>query len=103
MSTTTISRAAAAMTFTFLGALALAPASCASGPPAQKAPLTQQRPLAAFLQAAAYPNSDTLLVLVTMQQLTAAHREWEGYQYFGSLAEEQPPRRALFRALQATM
>ena len=78
-------------------------ASCASVPPAQKPLVTQQRPLSALLKASAYPNSDTLLVLVTMQQLMATHREWEGYQYFGRLSEEQPNRRALFRALQATM
>jgi hypothetical protein len=42
-------------------------------------------------------------VLVTMQQLIATHREWEGYEYFGRLAEEQPNRRAFFRCLQAAM
>jgi glyoxylase-like metal-dependent hydrolase (beta-lactamase superfamily II) len=78
-------------------------ASCAAGPPAPKAPLTQQRPVGSLLKAAAYPNSDALLVLVAMQQLLATHREWEGYQYFGRLAEEQPSRRAFFHALQATM
>jgi glyoxylase-like metal-dependent hydrolase (beta-lactamase superfamily II) len=78
-------------------------ASCAGLPAARKAPLTQQRPLTALMKAAAYPNSDTLLVLGTMQQLMASHREWEGYEYFGRLAEEQPDRRALFRALQASM
>ncbi len=81
----------------------LALASCAQVPPPLEAPLTQQRPLTGFMKAAAYPNSDTLVVLVTMQQLLASHREWEGYQYFGRLAEEQPNRRALFRSLQATM
>jgi glyoxylase-like metal-dependent hydrolase (beta-lactamase superfamily II) len=78
-------------------------ASCAATPPAQKTPVTQQRPLSGLLKASAYPNSDTLLILLTMQQLMATHREWEGYQYFGRLSEEQPTRRALFRALQATM
>lgn len=78
-------------------------ASCSQAPPPSKAPLTQQRPLTGFLKAAAYPNSDTLVVLVAMQQLLATHREWEGYQYFGQLAEAQPNRRALFRSLQATM
>jgi len=77
--------------------------SCASVPPPPKATITQQRPLAALLETAAYPNSDTLLVLVTMQQLLATHREWEGYEYFGRLAREQPKRRALFASLQATM
>ncbi len=71
--------------------------------PPRKEPLTQQRPLSALLQAAGYPNSDTLLVLVAMQQLVAAHREWEGYQYFGRLAEEQPNRAVLFNTLQGAM
>jgi len=70
---------------------------------AQRPPVTQQRPLSALLTATAYPNSDALLLLVTVQQLMATHREWEGYQHFGRLAEEQPSRRALFRALQAMM
>jgi glyoxylase-like metal-dependent hydrolase (beta-lactamase superfamily II) len=78
-------------------------ASCAEIPPRPTPPVTQQRPLGGFLTAAAYPNSDTLVVLVAMQQLVAMHREWEGYQYFGRLADEQTNRRALFRALQATM
>jgi glyoxylase-like metal-dependent hydrolase (beta-lactamase superfamily II) len=78
-------------------------ASCKQAPPQPKPALTQQRPLPSLLRAAAYPNSDTLLVLVTMQQLVASHREWEGYQYFGRLAEEQPKRRGLFRSLQAAM
>jgi glyoxylase-like metal-dependent hydrolase (beta-lactamase superfamily II) len=84
-----------------LGALALA--SCAAGQRPRKAPLTQQRPLDALMKAAAFPNSDTLLVLLTMQQLTAAHREWEGYDYYARLADEQPERRALYRSLQAAM
>jgi glyoxylase-like metal-dependent hydrolase (beta-lactamase superfamily II) len=78
-------------------------ASCGSAPPPARPPVTQQRPLAALLEAAAYPSSDTVVVLATMQQLVAAHREWEGYQYFGRLAVEQPARAALFRSLQATM
>jgi len=82
---------------------ALVLASCAQVPPPPKEPLTQQRPLSALLKAAAYPNSDTAVVLLTMQQLVASHREWEGYQYFGRLAEEQPDRRAFFRSLQAAM
>jgi glyoxylase-like metal-dependent hydrolase (beta-lactamase superfamily II) len=85
-----------------LGA-ALVLASCASVPPPPRPPVTQQRSLAALLETAAYPNSDTLLVLVTMQQLLATHREWEGYAYFARLAREQPSRRALFRSLEATM
>jgi glyoxylase-like metal-dependent hydrolase (beta-lactamase superfamily II) len=77
-------------------------AGCAITPPSRP-PLTQQRPLSALLEAAAYPNSQTLIVLLTMQQLTANHREWEGYAYFGRLAVEQPQRAALFRAMQAVM
>jgi hypothetical protein len=38
-----------------------------------------------------------------MPQRIAASREWEGYQYFGCLAEEPPNRRAVFRSLQAAM
>ncbi|HTA19639.1 MAG TPA: MBL fold metallo-hydrolase [Polyangia bacterium] len=78
-------------------------ASCASSPPPAKTPMTQQRPLASLLEAAAYPNADTVTILTTMQQLLASHRAWEGYEYFGRLAVEQPARAALFRALQATM
>jgi glyoxylase-like metal-dependent hydrolase (beta-lactamase superfamily II) len=78
-------------------------ASCAGVPPPTKTPVTEQRPLGALLKAAAYPNSETLLVLVTMQHLLATHREWEGYAYFGRLADEQPGRRALFRSVQASM
>jgi glyoxylase-like metal-dependent hydrolase (beta-lactamase superfamily II) len=78
-------------------------ASCASVPPPAKPPVTQQRPLASLLEAAAYPNADTVVILTTMQQLLASHREWEGYQYFGRLADEQPARAPLFRALQGTM
>ncbi len=78
-------------------------ASCASSPPSAKAPMTQQRPLASLLEAAAYPNADTVVILTTMQQLLASHRAWEGYEYFGRLAVEQPTRAPLFRALQATM
>ena len=77
--------------------------SCAGVPPPTKRPLTEQRPISALLKAAAYPNSETLLVLVTMQHLLATHREWEGYAYFGRLADEQPERRALFRSVQASM
>ncbi len=68
-----------------------------------KPPLIEQRPLAALMETAAYPNSQTLLLLVTMQQLVSNHREWEGYDYFGRLALQQPQRRALFRSLQAVM
>jgi len=92
---------------TLRGALvsSLVLAACASVPPAASAsaPVTQSRPLTALLETAAYPNSDTVLVLTTMQQLIATHQQWQGYEYFGRLAEAQPQRRALFRALQATM
>jgi glyoxylase-like metal-dependent hydrolase (beta-lactamase superfamily II) len=78
-------------------------AACASVPPPAKATVTQQRPLASLLEVAAYPNSETVVILTTMQQLLARHREWEGYEYFGRLAVEQPARAPLFRALQGTM
>jgi glyoxylase-like metal-dependent hydrolase (beta-lactamase superfamily II) len=78
-------------------------ASCAGVPAHPKPPLTEQRPLAALLELAAYPNSDTVVVMTTMQQLSASHREWEGYAYFGRLAAEQPERAPLFRALQGVM
>lgn len=87
----------------FIGSLALA--SCGSVPPpaGATAPVTQPRPLTALLETAAYPNSDTVLILTTMQQLIATHQQWQGYAYFGRLADAQPERRALFRALQGTM
>ncbi|HEX2671364.1 MAG TPA: MBL fold metallo-hydrolase [Polyangiaceae bacterium] len=77
-------------------------AACSTARPS-KPPLIEQRPLAALMETAAYPNSQTLLLLVTMQQFVANRREWEGYDYFGRLAQEQPGRRALFRSLQAVM
>jgi glyoxylase-like metal-dependent hydrolase (beta-lactamase superfamily II) len=87
--------------------LSLAVAACALSPsykpPSVQPPMTQQRPLTALLEVAAYPNSQPAVVMVTMQQLSAAHREREGYDYFGRLAAEQPQRRALFRAMQAVM
>jgi glyoxylase-like metal-dependent hydrolase (beta-lactamase superfamily II) len=86
-----------------LSALALLGlAACSTLPPPEK-PLTEQRPLDALLTVAAYPNSDTGLVLATLQQLLASQREREGYDYFGRLAEQQPERRTLFRSLQAVM
>ena len=102
MSATATVRASLGM---FVGSLlgVLGLGGCAAGPPARKEPLTQQRPLSSLLEAAAYPNSDTLLVLLTMQQLSATHREWEGYAYYGRLADQQPARRALYRSLQAVM
>jgi len=93
-----------------LAALAsmLVVAACAVAPtykpPTTQPPaMTQQRPLTALLEVAAYPNSQPAVVMTTMQQLSAAHREREGYDYFGRLAAEQPQRRALFRAMQAVM
>jgi glyoxylase-like metal-dependent hydrolase (beta-lactamase superfamily II) len=88
------------LALSWLGVLVLA--ACGSLP-AARPPLTQQRPLEALLTLTSYPNSDTALALVTMQQLIAAHREREGYDYFGRLAEQQPNRRAMFRSLQAVM
>ena len=76
-------------------------AACASAPPPP--PLTQQRPLSALMTAAAYPNADTVTLFVTMQQLLSSHREREGYDFFGRLADRQPQRAPLLRALQATM
>lgn len=88
-----------ALALTALGALA----GCRSVPPARPTPITQARPLAALLEVAAYPNADTLVLLTAMQQLTATHQEWQGYAFFGGLADQQPNRRALFRSLQAVM
>src|SRR5260370_496095 len=65
--------------------------------------LTQHRELESLLEVAAYPNADTTVVLIAMQQLMATHQEWQGYEYFGRLAQEQPARRAFFRSLQAVM
>jgi glyoxylase-like metal-dependent hydrolase (beta-lactamase superfamily II) len=77
--------------------------SACSTAPRPKTPLSQQRELESLLRVAAYPNSDTTVILSALQQLLASHREWEGYEYFGRLALEQPERRALYRALQAVM
>jgi len=68
-----------------------------------KTPLLQNRDLDAYRTMAAVPNSETLVVLIATQQFLAAHREWDGYAYFGKLAAEQPQRRALFRSLQGLM
>jgi glyoxylase-like metal-dependent hydrolase (beta-lactamase superfamily II) len=70
---------------------------------AKEAAVTQVRPLDALLEVAAYPNADTVVVLSTLQQLLASHREWQGYDYFGRLAQEQPDKRAFFLGLQAIM
>jgi glyoxylase-like metal-dependent hydrolase (beta-lactamase superfamily II) len=78
--------------------------SCASVPPqSRKPPLTAQRPLSSLLEVSAYPNADARVLLATMQLLMAAHREWDGYRYFGQLAEQQPQRRTQLLAMQATM
>ena len=87
----------------FATLLSLLVPSCAAPSPRARAPLSQQRPLASLPEAAAYPNSDQVVLLVTMQQLMATHREWEGYEFFGRLAREQPARATLLRSLQATM
>jgi len=71
--------------------------------PAPKPPLTQQRPLEALLQVAAYENSVPLVLLITMQEFLASHRERQGYEYFGRLAAEQPGRRVLLTTLQAVV
>jgi glyoxylase-like metal-dependent hydrolase (beta-lactamase superfamily II) len=73
------------------------------GVPAPKPSLTQQRPLEGLLEVTAYANSDPYVALATMQQLSSSHRDWQGYEYFGRLAREQPNRRAFFTSLQAVM
>jgi len=70
---------------------------------ATEAPVGQLRPLDALLEVAAYPNADTVVVLSTFQQLLASHREWQGYDFFGRLAREQPDRRVFFLGLQAVL
>jgi glyoxylase-like metal-dependent hydrolase (beta-lactamase superfamily II) len=70
---------------------------------ATEAPVGQLRPLDALLEVAAYPNADTVVVLSTLQQLIAAHREWQGYDFFGRLAREQPDRRVFLLGLQAVL
>jgi glyoxylase-like metal-dependent hydrolase (beta-lactamase superfamily II) len=75
----------------------------ACGTSANEPPIAQPRPLEALLEVAAYPNADTVVVLSTLQQLLASHREWEGYDFFGRLAREQPERRTFFLGLQAVL
>jgi glyoxylase-like metal-dependent hydrolase (beta-lactamase superfamily II) len=70
---------------------------------AKEPPVAQARPLDALLEVAAYPNADTVVVLSTLQQLLASHREWQGYDFFGRLAREQPDRRVFFLGLQAVL
>jgi len=81
---------------------AAALAACSTAP-RLRTPLSQQRELQSLLVVAAYPNSEMVVVLSAMQQLLAAHREWDGYEYFGALARDQPDRRALYRSLQGVM
>jgi glyoxylase-like metal-dependent hydrolase (beta-lactamase superfamily II) len=85
-----------------LSCLLLVGTSCAAQRRGQP-PLTQNQELEGLMRLAAYPNSETLTLLVTMQQFTAAHREWEGYDYFGRMAREQASRRVLLNSLQAVM
>ena len=92
----------AVLTLSLLAA-SYAMASSPRPPRPRPRPLTRQRPLTALLKAAAYPNAEPLIVVLTMQQLAAAHREWDGYEYFGRLADAQPQRRVLLRAMQAVM
>jgi glyoxylase-like metal-dependent hydrolase (beta-lactamase superfamily II) len=77
--------------------------SACSTTSAKEPPVAQQRPLDALLEVAAYPNADTVVVLSTLQQLLASHREWQGYDFFGRLAREQPDRRVFFLGLQAVL
>jgi len=70
---------------------------------ARELPAAQPRPLEALLDVAAYPNSEPLVVMSTLQQLLASHQEWRGYEFFGRLAREQPDRRAFFLGLQAVL
>jgi hypothetical protein len=76
--------------------------ACSTARPSRP-PLIEDGPLTALKETAAYPNSQTVLLMVTMQQFTANHREWDGYDYFGRLAREQPQRGPLLRSLQAVM
>jgi glyoxylase-like metal-dependent hydrolase (beta-lactamase superfamily II) len=90
----------------YKAALALLLASLtftACGTSARELPAAQPRPLEALLDVAAYPNAETVVVLSTLQQLMASHREWQGYEFFGRLAREQPDRRVFFLGLQAVM
>jgi glyoxylase-like metal-dependent hydrolase (beta-lactamase superfamily II) len=84
-----------------LGGLLLHAVGCGGATP--KPPLTQNRTLDTLRALAAEPNSETLVVLMAAQQFLAGHREWDGYEYFGRLASEQPARRGLFRSLQGIM
>src|SRR6516225_2976168 len=85
-----------------LGAWALARLGSGS-PPAPQPPLTQNRDLDAFRALATEPNSEILVIFLATQQFLAGHREWDGVDYFGKLASEQPARRGLFLSLQGLM
>jgi glyoxylase-like metal-dependent hydrolase (beta-lactamase superfamily II) len=76
--------------------------ACSTARPLQP-PLIEHEALTALKETAAYPNSQAVLLMVTLQQFTANHREWDGYEYFGRLAREQPQRGPLLRSLQAVM
>lgn len=85
----------------FCSVTLLVAAGC--GVTTQKPALTQNRELESFRTLAAEPNSDILVVLIATQEFLSGHREWDGYEYFGKLAAEQPARSALFRAVQGLM
>lgn len=85
-----------------LGALLLSALGCWR-PATPEPPLTQNRDLDAFRALAAEPSSDNLVVFIAAQQFLAGHREWDGVDYFGKLAFEQPARRGLFQSLQGLM
>ena len=68
-----------------------------------KAPVTLNHELDSLMVLAAYPNSETLTVLATMQEFMGSHREWAGYEYFGRLTQEQPSRAVFFSSLQGAM
>lgn len=76
--------------------------ACSTARPSQP-PLLEDRPLSALMETAAYPNSQPLVLIIAMQQFVSNHREWDGYDYFGKLAREQPQRRALLLSLQGVM
>ncbi len=76
--------------------------ACSTDRPS-KPPLLEGQPLSALMQTAAYPNSRIVVLVTAMQQFMSNHREWDGYDYFGRLAQEQPERRALLLSLQGVM
>src|SRR5580765_7640651 len=90
-------------TRTWVLALASLAASACGRMSAKETPVSQLRPLDALLEVATYPNADTVVVLSTLQQLIASHREWQGYDFFGRLAREQPDRAVFFFGLQAVL